>query len=252
VSSPIALQLYSIREIMNQDFRSAVEQVAQMGYIGVETAGFPGTTPKAAMQLFQDLGLTVAGAHLPMPLGENQSEILETIAALGNPPLVIPWQPPELFESMEGLNKLASDLNEAYTVAKENGFRLGYHNHHAEMHLIDNKPALLVLSELVDPEIFFEVDTYWVKTGGVDPADLVKTLGPRAPLLHIKDGPCTRGEPMTAVGDGVMEFTSIFKAGEPFTQWAIVELDACATDMVVAVEKSYQYLTNKGFGYGKR
>jgi sugar phosphate isomerase/epimerase len=247
---PIALQLYTVREAANQDYRKTVERVAQMGYVGVETAGFPGTTPKAARALFDDLGLKVCGAHLPMPLGEKAVEVLETIAALGNPPLVVPWQPPELFENAEGLAKLAALLNESQAVAKKNGFRLGYHNHHAEMHPMDGKPALLALSDMVDPEIIFEVDTYWAQTGGVDPAGLVRDLGARVSLLHVKDGPCVRGEPMLPIGDGVMDFPSIFEAGKSDVQWAIVELDACAMDMVAAVEKSYRYLVGQGLAYG--
>lgn len=248
----IALQLHTIREALNRDFRTAVERVAQMGYIGVETAGFPGIMPKEAKQLFHDLGLQVAGAHLPLPLGEKQGEIIETINALGNPPLIIPYQPPEMFETIEGLHKLADLLNQANAIAKTHGFRLGYHNHHAEMHPIEGKPALLKLAQLTDPDIFFEIDTYWVQTGGVDPAGVLMELAERAPLLHIKDGPCVRGEPMVAVGEGVMNFDRIFAASSNYVQWAIVELDSCATDMMTAVEKSYQYLVQRKFVRGAR
>jgi len=251
MTAPVGLQLYTIREAMNKDFRSAVESVAKMGYAGVETAGFPGTTPKEAKTLFDSLGLKICGAHLQMPIGDKKNEILDTIGSLGNPPLVVPWQPPDLFKSSEGLNKLAEDLNTSLEVAKSNGFRLGYHNHDGEMYLLNGKPALLVLSELVDNEIFFEIDTYWVKTGGVDPVELIKNLGRRAPLLHIKDGPCVRGEPMVAVGEGVMDVKAIVSAGEKNTEWLIVELDACATDMVEAAEKSCRYLIKNGLGYGR-
>jgi sugar phosphate isomerase/epimerase len=250
VTAPIALQLYSVREAMQQDFKQTVTRVAQMGYVGVETANFPNTTPQEAKKLFDDLGLKVCAAHLQMPLGEKQAEILATMEVLGNPSLVVPWQPPELFQSMEGMKKLANNLNEANKVAKSHGFRLGYHNHHAEMHLIDGKPALLVLSEFLDPEVFFEVDTYWAQTGGVDAADLVRTFGAKAPLLHIKDGPCVKNEPMTAVGEGVMNIEAIINASKPHAEWMIVELDACATDMIEAVAKSYSYLVGKGFAYG--
>lgn len=252
MTAPIALQLYSVREAMNKNFQETVTKVAQMGYAGVETAGFPNTTPKEAMKLFNQLGLKVCAAHISMPIGDKQAEVLATMEALGNPSLVVPWQPPELFESMDGLRKLAENLNEANKVAKANGFRLGYHNHHAEMHPIDGKPALLALSEMVDPGVFFEVDTYWAQTGGVDAADLVRKLRTKAPLLHIKDGPCLKGEPMTAVGDGVMNIGAIVKAGKPHTEWMIVELDACATDIVEAVAKSYTYLVGKGFAYGTK
>jgi len=61
-------------------------------------------------------------------------------------------------------------------------------------------------------------------------------------LLHIKDGPCVKGEPMTAVGEGVMDFDAVMGAVGDACEWYIVELDSCATDMVEAVEKSATYL----------
>jgi sugar phosphate isomerase/epimerase len=113
-------------------------------------------------------------------------------------------------------------------------------------------------------DVFFEVDTYWVKTAGsellfrsgllfrLDPAEVVRKLGERAPLLHIKDGPCLRDAPMTAVGQGVMDFPAIVAAAEGRTEWMIVELDSCATDMWKAVEESYRYLIEKGLAYGRK
>ena len=52
----IALQLYSVRESAKNDFDGTVRRVAEMGYAGVEPAGFPGTTPEAAGKLFKELG----------------------------------------------------------------------------------------------------------------------------------------------------------------------------------------------------
>jgi sugar phosphate isomerase/epimerase len=103
----------------------------------------------------------------------------------------------------------------------------------------------------LNPAIFFEVDTYWVKTAGCNPADIVKEYGKRAPLLHIKDGPAVQKQPMTAVGDGVMDFAGIVQAAANNVQWLVVELDECATDMMQAVEKSVKYLVQKGLGRGK-
>ena len=54
---------------------------------------------------------------------------------------------------------------------------------------------------------------------------------------------------MTAVGDGVVNFSVIVKAGHPYTEWLIVELDRCATDMAVAVKQSLDYLVANELGY---
>ena len=106
--------------------------------------------------------------------------------------------------------------------------------------------------ENLDPAVFFQIDTYWVQTAGLDPARVVKELGRRAPLLHIKDGPAVKGEPHVAAGDGVMDFPDIVQAAGDAAKWLIIELDDCATDMMTAVEKSYRYLAGKGLAYGNK
>ena len=94
----------------------------------------------------------------------------------------------------------------------------------------------------MDPAVLFEIDTYWVQTAGVDATALVRELGDRAPLLHIKDGLLKRELPMVAVGDGQMDFNETIPAGAPHTEWLIVELDRCAGDMMLAVSRSLVYL----------
>ena len=80
----------------------------------------------------------------------------------------------------------------------------------------------------------------------------MRELGARAPLLHIKDGPCVMDAPMTAVGDGVQDVSGIVAAGVGATEWLIVEIDRCATDMLEAVTKSYRYMIGKGLAHGRR
>ena len=105
---------------------------------------------------------------------------------------------------------------------------------------------------LLDPGIFLQVDTYWVNTGGGDSVKVIENLGERAPLIHIKDGPCDPGEPMTAVGEGKMEFAPIIDATQGTAEWLIVEIDRCNGSMMSAVERSYSYLTGQGLARGAR
>jgi sugar phosphate isomerase/epimerase len=137
-------------------------------------------------------------------------------------------------------------------VAKAHGLELGYHNHWFEYELLDNRIATDVMLEHLDPDVFLEVDVYWVQTAGQSPVDVVRRLGPRAPLLHIKDGPCQIDVPMTALGEGVVDIPSVVAAGAGSVEWLIVELDRCATDMMEAVRKSYQYLSGKGLAHGTK
>ena len=268
--APIALQLYTIRDATAKDFAASLQRVADIGYLGVELAGFSGTTPEAAAHLFRHLDLKVVAAHAPLPLGKEQKPLLDSLlnycsaVATACPRLVCPWQPPELFQTVEGIRQVCRQLNAANSELLFRGMALGYHNHWAEFTLVDGRPAYEWMAEFLEADVFFEVDTYWVKTAGsellfrsgllfrLDPAEVVRKLGERAPLLHIKDGPCLRDAPMTAVGQGVMDFPAIVAAAEGRTEWMIVELDSCATDMWKAVEESYRYLIEKGLAYGRK
>ena len=249
---PIGLQLYTLRESLEHDFIGITTQVAKLGYIGVETATIPGTTPQDAAKIFRDVGLTIIGAHIPLPLGDKKNEVLETMSIYGTKRLVCPFMPRERWQSTDSIKAVCEELNQANEVARENGLTLIYHNHSWEYKLVDGKPAYKIMLDHLAPSIQLEIDTYWVQVGGQNPTAVVKELGSRAPLLHIKDGPAENTEqPMTAVGDGVMDWHSIIGAGESTAEWLIVELDRCATDMMEAVKRSYQYLIGEGFAHGR-
>jgi sugar phosphate isomerase/epimerase len=249
---PIGLGLYTVRADLERDFAGTLRAVAGMGYQGVETAGFPGSNPQAARRLFDDLGLTVLAAHSALPIGDQQNQVLDTMATLGCRRLVCPWQPPALFESRDGLKQVCDKLTEANAVARAHGLSLGYHNHWFEFNEVDGQPAYRHLAACLPPEVFFEIDTYWVKVGGLDPAAVVAELGPRVPLLHIKDGPGQQGAPMLPVGEGVMDFKALLAAAGDAPEWLVVELDEYAGNMLEAVRGSYDYLSSSGLGQGRQ
>lgn len=249
---PVALQLYTLREALAQDFEGVIRRIAAMGYAGVETAGIYGDGPTAAARLFEELGLRVCSAHSDPPLGDTASPVLETMAALRCTTLVVPYIPPEEFTSEEKIKAHCERLNEANRVAQANGLTLAYHNHDWEFRaaeVLGGRRPFDIMLDLLDPTVQFEIDTYWVAVGGSDPLATVQMLGARAGLLHIKDGPLDRDLPMQAVGAGKMDFPPIIAASE--AQWLIVELDHCATDMLEAVQQSYTYLTDGGLARGR-
>jgi sugar phosphate isomerase/epimerase len=247
---PIALQLYTIRDLLAKDYEGTIRKVAEMGYVGVETANMFGGSPATAAKLFGELGLTVSGAHSPLPLGDQKQEVINTMSALNCKRLILPGHPPETYQSLDGIKRICDSLNEASLVAKANGFQVGYHNHWFEYQVVENRIPADVMLEYLDHNVFFEVDVYWVQTAGQNPVDAVRRLGSRAPLLHVKDGPCQIEAPMTALGEGVVDIPGVVAAGAGSTEWLIVELDHCATDMMEAVRKSYQYLIGKGLARG--
>ena len=252
MSTPSALQLYTLRELLDQDFEGTIRKVANMGYIGVETAGIYGESPASAAKLFDELGLTVCSAHGTLPIGDKKQEMIDTMGALRCNRLIVPWQPPEKFRSLDGIKSICDALNEGAVVARSNGFTLGYHNHWFEYELLENRVPADIMLDHLESDIFFEVDVYWVQTAGQNPIEVVRRLGSRAPLLHLKDGPCQIEAPMTALGEGLVDIPGVVTAGMGSTEWLVVELDRSATDMLEAVSKSYDYLIGKGLARGNK
>ena len=251
MAPPIALQLYTVRNLIAAStYAAVVEQVAAIGYPGVETAGFPGTTAAEAAKLFKRLGLQVPSGHFPLPLGDAQTRVLDEANSIGCKRLVS-GRGPDDFKTADAIKQSCDLFNQASAVARANGMSFAIHNHWWEFEKLADRPVYEIMLDHLDQHVLFEVDVYWVKTAGADPAKVVAQLGKRAALLHIKDGPCERGQPMTAVGEGIVDFAAINAAGGSKADWWIAELDECATDMMEAVRKSYQFLTSKGFDRGK-
>jgi sugar phosphate isomerase/epimerase len=248
---PIALQLYTLRKQLSTDFQGVIEQVAAIGYPAVELAGFDGTTPEAAAALFRSLDLQVCSAHAPLPVGDRQQRVIEVAAMMGCATLILAYLPPEQFASRDLVERACEQLNYADEIARASGLTIGYHNHAWELEsVIDGQPALYLMRDLLNPTILFELDTYWIKTGGLDPVTVIRDFGTQAPLLHIKDGSALPGQPHVAVGSGTLNWETIIPAAEA-AKWLIVELDECATDMLTAVEESYAFLTQKGYAHGR-
>ena len=51
--APVALQLYTLRELAEKNYEQVVRTVAEIGYAGVEPAGFPGSSPEQAGKIFK-------------------------------------------------------------------------------------------------------------------------------------------------------------------------------------------------------
>jgi sugar phosphate isomerase/epimerase len=248
----IALQLYTLRDALLEDFAAVIEKVAEMGYLGVERAFFTETMSTAeATKIIQANGLTIASAHAELPLGEEQKSVLATMADAGTEVMIWHgWPRHDDHNTVDGVKRLAAKYNEANRIAQANGLRFGIHNHWWEFEPVGNTYPYRILAAEMDESIFFEVDTYWVQTGGRDAAAVLRELGSRAPYLHIKDGPTTPDGDMVAVGQGEMNFPAVFAATHR-PEWLVVELDRCATDMMTAVQESYTYLTNNAWARGK-
>lgn len=249
---PIALQLYTVRDALAEDWLGTLARIAEIGYTGVETAGFDyAPSAAAAIAELKRLGLHVTSAHAPLPTRDNIAELAALTLASGSDRIICAGTGAEQFGTSADIAERIATFNIANVLAKAHGLRFGLHNHWWEFATVDGRLAFDTLLGGLDDDIFLELDTYWIQTANVDAANYVAQQAPRTPLLHIKDGPATLNGAMVAVGKGVMDVPGVIAAAHS-AEWLIVELDRCATDMLTAVAESYAYLVGNGLARGNR
>jgi len=248
---PISVQLYSLREASEENFDAVLQKLADTGYRGVEPFNLYGKSPRAFRDQVEGLGMEISSSHTPWANRSPLDEVVETLGELGLNRAIGGFAPDD-FKDMDAVRATAETCQGLIEVLTPQGFDLAIHNHWWEFAVLDGRPAMHHLQELV-PDLQFELDTYWAANfGACDPAVELKRISDRAPLLHIKDGPLEAKQPHVAVGDGNMNIRAIIDAAnDEVLEWLIVELDACATDMMTAVTRSYEYLTKENLAAGR-
>jgi len=251
-SPPISVQLYSVRDQAAKDFEGVLRRIGEIGFVGVELAGFHDLTPAHYKSVLEESGLVTSSAHLGDLAPDALNAMLDNLQEIGCDTAVCAFMPAERFADLDAVKASADALNKANEIARSRGVSLGYHNHWWEFATkFDGQTAWSALFERLDPTVFAELDIYWATLGGADPRRVIADLGERLWLLHVKDGPCDAPEsPMVAVGSGTIDIPAIL-ASAPTAKWHIVELDRCATDMFAALADSRRYLVDSGLSRGR-
>lgn len=247
---PISVQLYSLRDESIKGFDFVLERLAKIGYQGVEPFALFGKSPEAFRQQVNNLGMEVSSSHHPWANRADLNEVIDVTKALGLTRAAGGFGP-EDFNNADAVKQTVDTVNSLVDKLKNADLALFLHNHWFEFIPVDGELPYHTLQREC-PGVLFEVDTYWAANfGACDPAEEVRRIRQRAPLLHIKDGPLEVGKAHVAVGSGVVDIAGIVKAADPeVLDWLIVELDSCDTDMFDAVQESYQFLVSSGLATG--
>jgi sugar phosphate isomerase/epimerase len=259
----IGLQLYTVRELMKQDFDGTIAGVAKIGYKEVEFAGYFGKTPKEAKAVIDANGLTSPSAHHPIDALESKlPEILEGAHVIGQKFIVCPYLDAKS-RTADGYKHLAEVCNRAGEATQKAGIQLCYHNHSFEFEKVDGiegKPFDYLLAQTNPKLVKIEMDLCWMAVAGQDPVAYFNKHPGRFPLVHAKDwtneGTGSRdyegavGHPvsghMTNVGSGTIDWKKIFaQSGKAGIQHYFVENDDAKS--LDDPKASYEYLSKLTF-----
>ncbi|MDQ0675693.1 sugar phosphate isomerase/epimerase [Pseudarthrobacter siccitolerans] len=242
-----SLQLYTLRNAIQEDLPGTIRKVADIGFTQVEPYNFVATAQELGEALREN-GLTAPSGHAPL-LGQDQDRIFTAARELGITTVIEPFIPADRWQSAEDVQATAAQLNEAAKKGAGYGIRVGYHNHQWELESrIEGRTALEYFADLLDPELVLEVDTYWVAVGGQDPVDILGKLGTRVKFIHIKDGPLTTNtKAQLPAGQGKVAVLDVIAAAKSL-EVGVVEFDDYDGDIFEGINESLSFLTASGEG----
>lgn len=246
----IALQLYTVRERTAQDMLGTLRQLAEMGYGAVEFAGYGGVGTRELRAALEEHGLQAASSHVSFGAWTLDPEhVFSDLRTLGCSHAVVPMMPPEHRGDEETVVRFAEALNRLGQACEAEGFGFSYHNHDFEFAPLGGTTMWEVLVRETDPElVYFELDLYWVRYGGADPEPLLRDLGDRIPLIHLKDMASDEQRSDLPVGEGTMPWNGLLEAADASgVEWYIAEQDNPG-DALEDVRISLQYMRELASG----
>lgn len=275
----IGIQLYSLRDLIQQDPRAVIEQVAKIGYTHVETYGlhtddmtFWGLKVDELKKLLDDNGLKTYSGHYDfseyLTAGSTKTEniqaYMETAQKLGQEYIVAPVSPMHDIEALKASDYqyFAQKLDEAGQLTQEAGIKMVFHNHFWELKPLGNGTrGLDIMIAFTDPTLVdFELDLFWTVKAGESPQAYFEKYPNRFPLWHVKDMDRSASQPIdfekerlpeqfdkikyTEVGSGSIDFVNIARYQDTAgLKYAFVEQDEIAMDdKIASVRKSYEYV----------
>ncbi len=253
MASVIGAQLYTVREFTKTpaDIARTLHKVRAIGYEAVQLSALGPIDTAELKRILDGEGLTVAATHVAWNrLRDETQAVIDEHHLLGCRYVAIGSMPGEYRSAgAEGYARFAREASELGRRLKQAGLVFGYHNHSFELERFNGRTGLEILYSESDPEAFTaEIDTYWIQHGGGDPADWIRRLKGRIPLVHLKDMAIRgREQLMAEVGEGNLNWPAILAAcREAGVVWYLVEQDICQRDPFESLAISLRNLKAMG------
>ena len=233
----LAVQLYSLRDDYKngEEFLGILEKVKEIGFEGVEFAGFGGCEPEAIKAKLDELGLTAVGCHMGVDSFKPEAidETIRIAKMLGMKYVGTGGAPHETEEEVQTLVDIFSYANK---VGEKDGIKFYYHNHTEEFEI---KFGDRLCMDRIADGAYLELDTYWSYCGGADNYTYIKDNADKIILLHIKDGINRKPK---ALGEGDNDLLSVFKAAkEVDMEWLVLENDDPVPTGVEDITRSMKF-----------
>jgi sugar phosphate isomerase/epimerase len=251
----IGVQLYTVRDVLPQKPAEVLNAIRAIGYREIEAtwADYDKIRP-----MVEASGLKAPSMHIDNTLtnkgADEMSRVADQMKAWGFQYAVYPYMPQNERGGADAIKAFAEKLNRFGEKCRAAGLQFAYHNHAFESAPSGNQTLFQILIDNTDKKLVsFELDCFWLSVPGNDPAEFIRKLSGRVPLLHCKDKAQGTGQrfdesvPRTAfkeVGNGVLDWPGILRAASAAgVQHYFVEQDQTPGDPLDSLRQSYNYLS---------
>jgi sugar phosphate isomerase/epimerase len=245
----IGLQLYTLREEAAKDFVGTLRKVAEIGYEGVEFAGYGGLTADQLKELLEELKLKAIASHVSLlQLSTQLEQEIDFNLTIGSRYIVCPFVAEVDRQTEAQWQAIFTQLQAIGQRCAERGIGFAYHNHHFE--LLDKVDGAFVLDAMMNAvpkaDLLMELDTCWVHHAGQVPVDYIAQYSGRIPLVHLKDmQKLPNREALTVeLGQGEVDLAAIIAASaQANVEWLIIEQDKCTNPPFESITTSWNWVS---------
>lgn len=236
----IGLELYSVRDDCAKDLPGVLKKVAQMGYKGVEFAGYHGRTAEELRKMLDENGLKCCGTHLGLDalMGDNLEKTIAFNKTLGNKYLMVAYLPENRRNTKEKCIETAKLFNEIAEKLEPHGMVTGYHCHDGDFKPLEGGYIPWdILFDNTDKKVVMQFDIGNAMSAGVQAAPYLEKYPGRALTVHVKDHSKTNDKALLGEGDVDWKKVVPLLKGKAGTQWYIIEQESYAYPPIECVEK---------------
>ena len=245
---PLGIQLYSFRDQAKDGWDNIVKKAAEIGYSGVEFAGYGPYWGKPAelKKLLDDCGLKAYGSHTGY--GELQGDKLQRQMdfhlGLDCKYMIIPGMGDEQLGSKDACLKTAEILSKVSETVQKSGLFIGYHAHGHDFKKVDGDlTAWEVLFDNTPKAFVHQIDigNAWDNNDKERPYRMMERYPGRSLSVHLKE----HGGPRGAVfGQGNVDFKKAVTLGETIggTTCFIVEHETDPANAYECAKKCLEYM----------
>lgn len=245
----IGLELFTVRDLLREDYEGTLAKLAKIGYKEVEPADpYNNMDPKAYKALLDKHGMKMFSTHSGASDGPDLEKQLEGFQLMGIKYTEVragggrggrgpggaggpgrgagggPFQsrPPR---SVESVKASCAEMNKYGAIVKKFGMKILIHNHAGEFDLLDDGKTTqydVLLAETDPALVTMQLDVGWAYIGGQDAIAMFKKSAGRYELWHVKDVKYKDLDPkqtpsqrqrvaqIVAMGEGDIDYKAVF------------------------------------------